>query len=233
MNLTFSLFRLQSCDTQLQKISNRLKQIETILLADEETRVATLTRDEAKKVVESLQSDIKALAEECAARKLKADLAHAQLYGGAVRSPKELQELQAEEASHLKAVSMLEDEQLAAMSKLDVAQSKLEEAEKALKGCIDKKAADNSLLLGEKSNLENQIPSIEAQKNALVALLPADILTQYQQLLRSKGGKAVAQVIDDGCDICGVELNPADMQQVKSPQKIFRCKSCGRILYMA
>jgi predicted nucleic acid-binding Zn-ribbon protein len=53
----------------------------------------------------------------------------------------------------------------------------------------------------------------------------------YRTLLKSKAGRAVAEVNDDTCGACGVTVPPADIQAAKSPNVIAYCKNCGRILY--
>ena len=48
MNLSFSLYRLQTLDTQRQKINKRLAQIEAALNADEEVRLKLQEKTQAE-----------------------------------------------------------------------------------------------------------------------------------------------------------------------------------------
>jgi predicted nucleic acid-binding Zn-ribbon protein len=61
--------------------------------------------------------------------------------------------------------------------------------------------------------------------------LNGKLLDEYEALFRSKGGVAVAEIFDESCKACGVELSPTDIQQAANPNIITKCKSCGRILY--
>jgi predicted nucleic acid-binding Zn-ribbon protein len=89
------------------------------------------------------------------------------------------------------------------------------------------------LLLGEKHQLENDLVGLNAQREALVQTLPADVLSQYESLLKTKAGKAVAMIVEDTCEACGMTISPVDMQAARSPNILAYCKTCGRILYKA
>jgi len=88
-------------------------------------------------------------------------------------------------------------------------------------------------LLGEKHQQEQELAGLEAQRNALAQILPVEILAQYEGLLKTKAGKAVAAIVDESCEACGMTITPADMQAAHSPNLLVRCKTCGRILYKA
>ncbi|MGB4596052.1 MAG: hypothetical protein WBI14_09125 [Anaerolineaceae bacterium] len=231
MNLTFSLYRLQSYDTQLLKINKRIKEIEQMLQSDAEVAAAAQAISDAKIAVEAVDVSLQSLAEQVRTKHIKAELTHNALFDGKGRSPKELQELQAEEEALKRATTKLEDEQMELTSQLDAATEALTATEAAYQLTVNRKLAENSLISGEKSRLEAEIPGINAQRHALMSPLSADIIEQYQGLLRSKQGRAVAMVEDDCCDACGIELSAFEIQKVKSQAILLKCKSCGRILY--
>ena len=231
MNLTFSLYRLQTYDTQLLKIKKRIHQIEQILESDIEVAAAAQAKIDAKSAVDEVAVSLQALAEQVQAKNIKAELTHNALFDGKGRSPKELQELQAEEEALKRALSKLEDEQMVLTAKSDAAIEAMNAAENAYQQAVNNKLAENSLISGEKRKLEAEIPGINAQRHALMAPLAADVIEQYQGLLRTKQGRAVAMVDDDCCDACGIELSAFEIQKVKSQAILLKCKSCGRILY--
>lgn len=231
MNLTFSLYRLQTYDTQLLKIKKRIHEIEQMLLSDVEVAAAAQAISEAKVTVKDVDVSLQALAEQVQAKHIKAELTHKALFDGKGRSPKELQELQAEEEALKRATAKLEDEQLELTSRYEAAVEALTTAETFYQQTVNRKLAENSLISGEKSKLESEIPGINSQRQALMAPLPVDMLEQYQGLLRTKQGRAVATIVDECCDACGIELSAFEIQKVKSQSILAKCKSCGRILY--
>ena len=231
MNLTFSLYRLQSYDTQLLKIKKRILEIDQILQSDAEVAAAAQAISDTKVVVEAMDVSLQELAEQVRTKHLKAELTHTALFDGKGRSPKELQELQAEEEALNRAVAKLENEQIELTSQHDAAVETFNATEAAHQQTVNRKLAENSLISGEKSRLEAEFPGINAQRLALMSPLPADMMEQYQALLRTKKGRAVAMIEDDCCDACGIELSAFEIQKVKSQSILLKCKSCGRILY--
>jgi predicted nucleic acid-binding Zn-ribbon protein len=233
MNLSFSLYRLQTIDTQRQKITQRIAQIEAELAADEAIQACLKVKEQAEKKLKQAQSKLRDVAQQVAAKRMKLELNQNQLFGGKIRNPKDLQDLQSEADFLGKSIQELEDQQIEAMLELEAAQQALEEAEQAYKDCLSNRATQGSLLLGEKHQLENDLAGLNAQREALIKTLPTDVLAHYESLLKTKAGKAVAAIIEESCEACGMTISPADMQAARSPNILAHCKTCGRILYKA
>ena len=233
MNLSFSLYRLQKIDTQRQKIIQRIAQIEAELAADEAIQACLKVKEQAEHELKQTQSKLRDIAQQVAAKRMKLELNQNQLFGGKIRNPKDLQDLQAEADFLRKSIQELEDLQLEAMLELEAAQQGLEQAEQAYQQCLSNRATQASLLLGEKHQLENDLTGLNAQREALIQTLPSDVLAHYESLLKTKAGKAVAAIMEESCEACGMTISPADMQAARSPNILAHCKTCGRILYKA
>ncbi len=231
MNISLSLFRLQTLFTRRAAIRRRLEQIETELSEDITIKAAHAARELAFKSYENAQkeqSDHQALMDE---RRLKKDLTHAQLFGGKVRSPKELQELELEEKILTDLLSRMEEEMMSQMAASDQAKADLEAAQTLHQAAVDQKATDSSLLIAERSKLQEELGPLGVQLKSLAQEIPSDIFTDFQELLRIKKGRAVAEISDGSCSACGMDLTPADLQLAKSAPKPIRCKNCGRMLF--
>lgn len=213
------------------KMNTRLKEIDRIIAADKEVSQANERLVEAQGLNKSAESVLKELMAQVKEKKLKRELTQANLFSGKVRNPKELQDLQAETQALDRTIAKLEDEQLQAMMALEETTSALHEAERVLQQVLDRKASQNSLLIGEKHKIEFDIPQVDSQRQALKVQLDEATFTIYRNLLKSKAGRAVVEVNDDTCGGCGVTVPPADIQAAKSPNIIAYCKNCGRILY--
>ena len=231
MNTSFTLFRLQTQDTLRMKMNARLKEIDRIIAADKEVSRANASLVEAQKINKSAESVLKGLLEQVKEKKLKRELTQSNLFSGKIRNPKELQDLQAETQALDRTIAKLEDEQLQAMMSLEETTKAMRDAEKELQQVLDRKASQNSLLIGEKHKIDTEIPQVDAQRISLREQLDEATFTVYRNLLKSKTGRAVAEVLDDTCGACGVTVPPADIQAAKSPNVIAYCKNCGRILY--
>ena len=231
MNTSFTLFRLQAQDTLRMKMNARLKEIDRIIAADKEISQANASLEESQGINKSAETVLKGLVDQVKEKKNKRELTQAKLFSGKVRNPKELQDLQAETQALDRTIAKLEDEQLQAMMALEETTKALHDAERQLQLVLDRKASQNSLLIGEKHKIESEIPQVDAQRSSLREQLDESTFTVYRNLLKSKAGRAVAEVLDDTCGACGVTVPPADIQAAKSPNVIAYCKNCGRILY--
>lgn len=231
MNTSFTLFRLQTQDTLRMRMNARLKEIERIIAADREVNQANTRLTQAQEINKSAESALQGIMAQVKEKKIKRELTQANLFSGKVRNPKELQDLQAETHALDRTIAKLEEEQLQAMMALEETTSTLHQAESELQKVLDRKSSQNSLLIGEKHKIEAEIPQVDAQRQTLREQLDEATFTIYRNLLKSKAGRAVAEVHDDTCGACGVTVPPADIQAAKSPNAIAYCKNCGRILY--
>jgi len=231
MNNTFSLYRLQQLDSQRIERLKRIRQIDQIIASDKAVLRAQSIVQKANDALEINNIDLENVRQKVEEKILKLQLTQAKLFGGRISAPKELQDLQAESEALRRTIKSLEDEQMVLLEANDVCQNAKQAAEAGLQQLLNKKASENSLLLGEREKLKKQLPKINSQREALKSQLDQKLLKEYDALFKSKGGVAVAEIFDESCRACGVELSPTDIQQAAKPDVLMKCKSCGRILY--
>jgi len=128
--------------------------------------------------------------------------------------------------------SVLSDEILEGMEKIDQFALGTKEAEKNLavgKQELEKakQAVESSLasIRGDISRLENELA--EAEKS-----LPADLKADYQRVVRSKGADSLSAADDGVCTGCGQQIT-LNMQNELRLSKLVFCKACGRLLYLS
>jgi predicted nucleic acid-binding Zn-ribbon protein len=231
MNNTFSLYRLQQLDSQRIERLKRIKQIDQIIASDKAVLKAKSVVQKADDALTSNNNELENVRLKVEEKTLKLKLTQAKLFGGKINAPKELQDLQAESEALRRTIKSLEDEQMVLLEVNDVCQDAKKAAEAGLQQLLNKKASENSLLLGEREKLKMQLPKINSQRESLKSQLDEKLLKEYDALFKSKGGVAVAEIFDGSCKACGVELSPTDIQQAANPNVLMKCKSCGRILY--
>jgi len=231
MSQSFHLYQIQKIDTQLDQIEARRAEITSILEKDVRMRNAQKHLDEAHVQVHQLQHALREMEEITRAKRIKIEQSEAALYGGSVRSPKELQDLQTEVASLKKHLATLEDQQLEKMMQLEAAEAQQAEAQRAFDELNEQLISEYASLNGEKSQLERQRERLNAERTVISGQISAENLEVYQRLRQQKKGQAVVPIEDESCGVCGATLTPAECQAAKSPLKIIFCSSCGRILY--
>ncbi len=231
MNNTFSLYRLQQLDSQRIERLKRIKQIDQIIASDKAVLKAKSVVQKADDALTSNNNELENIRLKVEEKALKLKLTQAKLFGGKISATKELQDLQAESEALRRTIKTLEDEQMVLLEANDVCQDAKKAAEAGLQQLLNKKASENSLLLGEREKLKMQLPKINSQRESLKSQLDEKLLKEYDALFKTKGGVAVAEIFDGSCKACGVELSPTDIQQAANPNVLMKCKSCGRILY--
>ncbi len=231
MNLPLSLFRLQTIDTQINLKQARLREIEIMLLKDENVKKAQEVLQKSSEDVKHQKKQLQSIEDQVDAKTIKLKLTQAALFGGRISNPKELQDLQQESEALRRTIAGLEEKQLESMIALEEAQAAQSEADKRHQQAIADHISENASLMGEKSKLEGEIPGLLSQKGTIIQGIPSNVIVTYESLLRSKGGKAVVEVSDDCCDACGATLTPGELQSARSPSTLLKCRSCGRILY--
>jgi predicted nucleic acid-binding Zn-ribbon protein len=232
MNLPSKLFELQKVADKLYAAQKRIFDIDQILKNNKELHDATLAYELAKKDAGIKEMHVKQKAEEEKELQHKIEFSESTLYSGMVKNPKELQDLQKELSSLKKRAKQIENDHLELISSFDDANNIKFEKETELAKVNQTLEVLFKDLSAEKTELERQIKIYNQEYLVTSTDLPADIKTVFENLFRTKKGKAVA-VIDEGtCSVCGLSIRESQIQQIKSSNQIVYCPSCGRMLFI-
>jgi predicted nucleic acid-binding Zn-ribbon protein len=124
----------------------------------------------------------------------------------------------------------LDDKLLELMEAIDQAQKRVDEKSNALKQVEVKRTGDLAQLTDEQHALVTRLSELDAEREKTRAALPADLLRTYDQLYRTKAGRAVAQLKRDACGACGMSIPTGLINRLRAGEEIIFCSSCGRIL---
>jgi predicted nucleic acid-binding Zn-ribbon protein len=231
MSEVLNLYRLQQLDHQIDRITSRLTEIDKALSDDRRVVAAQKKVTLAQKNSKDKQALLKKIENDVEDQQIKRKLNQASLFGGKVKNPKVLQDLQMEAEALARYISKLEDDQLEAMLASEAANEALEAAEKVYQQAKATAIEENASLLGEKTKLEDDLERFLREKEAVLKPIPPKSMQLYENLRKSKRGAAVAAISDGGCSACGQNLTPADLQSVRVSNSLVYCPSCGRILF--
>ena len=231
MNLAFQLSRLQKMDSELDQITIRKNEI--VRLIQDETIVNEVKErlNEKQSELDNNQKVLKKIEEKNNQLQLKLQEDEHALYGGKIKLPRELQDLQNEIASLKKQTASQDEDQLNTMMTIEDLENEKSLIQRDLVAAESVFATKVAGLKGELSSLEKKKDNLLAERNAAVQNVDAPSLERYETLRKAKRGLAVAVVVDQACTACGATLTPADWQAARSPQRLVTCSSCGRILY--
>jgi len=225
------LYRLQQIDTQLDQVHSRTSEIERTLAGNSELELAKTNLDAAQEQVNTELQSLHKAEQAVQDQLIKIEQAEAALYGGKIRIPKELQDLQQDVVSLKKHLVLLEDRQLEYMEAVETAQDRLSQAESGLDQAKASWATQTAHLHAELSHHQTSLIRLEAERNAALSPISAELLSIYDNLRKQRNGVGVVRVSGKSCAACGTTLTPAVMQSVQSSANIVRCPSCNRILY--
>jgi predicted nucleic acid-binding Zn-ribbon protein len=231
MSQSSNLYRLQQIDSQIDQFHNRLNRIEAILNDNSALQAAQIRLKDADKQLEQSQRELRQAESQVEDHKVKIELNESALYGGKVRNPKELQDLQHEVISLKKYFTTLEDRQLDAMLAVEEAEKIQSEAKLNFYTIQGKVVEEQAHLVSEREKINQSLERFQVERQVAAAEIPADNMEIYIHLRKTRSGVAVAQINDHNCSACGYSLPPANIQAASSPANIERCPSCNRILY--
>ncbi|MCL6502376.1 MAG: phospholipase [Pirellulales bacterium] len=149
----------------------------------------------------------------------------------AASSNREYQALRDQIAADEMASSVLEDEILELLEKIEAMargikeiEEKLAKSQEELANCRMQVADQEALLRADIDRLEAELAQAETQ-------IPVDFRELYERVVRSKGDEGMAQVEGETCSGCYQRVTPNKMNQLLLGQVIV-CGGCGRILYL-
>lgn len=233
MSQPFKLYRLQQTDSQLDQARARLHQIEVTLTENAALHQAQARTQESEQRLQEAHKALRKAEEDVRTQGIKIGQSEANLYGGKIHNPKELQDLQKEIESLKRHNSVLEDRQLECMLILEDTEAAHQQASADLKSVQEQVNSQHAALFQERDGLLKDEARLEQERQATSATIDAEDLKLYNQLRQARRGVAVAKVADNACSACGSTLTPAALQAARSPNTISRCSFCGRILYYA
>ena len=231
MSASFGLFRLQQIDSHINQIETRLAKIQKTLEDNAELQAAleqVKAAEEEQRASERAQHKSE---NEAQSQQIKIKQAESSLYGGVVRNPKELQDLQADIISLKKHLASLEENELQDMIKAEAAQDSVKKAQTELSLVQARLSNEHHELFEEKESLTNELNRFQSERQAAVSTIAADMLKTYDELRQQRRGVAVAEVSDNACGACGTILTASIQQTARHAVELVRCPSCGRILY--
>jgi predicted nucleic acid-binding Zn-ribbon protein len=232
MSQNFNLFRLQQLDSQLDKAHARMAEIEKMLQNDVELRSAQQHLQAELEKLNSLKAQLAKIEADTSNQQIKIELSESSLYGGKIKNPKELNDLEKEVASLKKHLLVLEERQLEAMFAVEEQLGVVQAAQDHLQNVENKIHQRNATCLGEKEMLSKDIQRLEREKQVTLESINPELLDKYQTIRNIKKGIAVVKVTQEKtCGACGTRLTLGMIQDSRSPDRLTYCPSCGRILY--
>ncbi len=230
MSRIATLWHLQSLDLEIDEKTKRTRQVDIALANDPKAAAARVALEQAQSKLAEARTALRNQEMEARGLDSKVKEIEERLYGGRISNPKELDGLEKDVQMHKRRRNEMDDTLLAMMETIEAATRQAARATTALENLEATRALEVAQLEREHGSINRRMEELNREREQARALLDAATLRQYDQLRRTKGGRAVAQARNDSCGVCGVTVPTGLLNRVHGGDEIVLCTSCGRML---
>lgn len=146
-------------------------------------------------------------------------------------SNKEYQTLKEQIAAAEMANSVLADEILESLERIDQMSEKVKQAESVVAASEADFAKVKATIENTAETVRGDIERLEGELAAAEKALPAEFRADYDRVVNVKGADGLSEAEDGVCNGCGQKIT-ANMQNDLLMHRPTFCKSCGRLLYL-
>lgn len=226
-----ALYSLQQIDTRLDQARKELAGLDSgeQLRAECQDRANEL--QEARNRVRRMEEDLLDAELEMSGIESKRRDYEQKMYGGLVRNPKELQDMQEEVEMLARSIDALETKALTLMDELEKQRAVLKDLEKTTSECEAHLRQVEEQYKREKERLESELVELGQRRQVGVEGIPADLLRKYEDLRARKSNIAIVMVSGAICPACRVTLPTDTLRDLQAGNRLLFCESCGRMLF--
>ena len=226
-----TLVHLQEFDTKISGLeaeAARLpKQIEAIHAGVAE---AKKTVDTAKARLDAARKDLRAREKDLDDIAVKRSKSEARLYE--VKTNVEYSAVLTEIENIKAQKALAEEEILVLMERQETLAGEIRDAEGRLRSRDEQGKRDESIVREKLATVEKELAGVRGERTTLSTGVPRNVLTDYERILKARGGLAIAPVTASAiCGGCRVTIRPQAIQELKQATTLLHCESCGRYLY--
>ena len=152
---------------------------------------------------------------------------------GAVKTNEAFKALQHEIANAEAEVAKADDRQLEVMMAGEEVERRVKIAESRLKEAEQSVAGERKEIQAQGAEKKRQLEAATAEREKIITPVPEDLRELYARIAKRHNGTAMAEARDGQCRGCGMRVLPHILQELRTEtnEEVFRCESCGLILY--
>jgi len=152
---------------------------------------------------------------------------------GAVKTNEAYKALQHEIANAEAEVAKADDRQLEVMMAAEEVERRVKITESRLKEAEQAVAVERKEIQAQGTEKKKQLEAAAGEREKIIAPVPEDLRELYARIAKRHNGTAMAEARDGQCRGCGMRVLPHILQELRTEtnEEVFRCESCGLILY--
>ena len=226
------LYDLQELDLKLAAAEKSLADVRARLADDSALTSAGEMVDRLRTRADEVGSRRRAVERSMEELGERRQAVESKLYGGEITNPKGLSAAEEEREFMLSQLREVEDKLLELMVETDDIQLERGRAEETLERLQAERPVEEAGLLETEQRLTGELDSLGKSREKIAPSVSPDLLSLYDSLRKTKGGRAVARVERGMCQGCRISLPTMELQRARSAQRVTRCGSCQRIIYV-
>ena len=231
MSVTKQLYQLQEVDLEIESneramsyVASQLGESQAVVRAQNQLESEQQHLEELRRKQHSAEWEIDDIV-------TKLTAAEEKLFGGSIKNPKELTNLQ-HEVDMLKARrDQLEDKALEIIDQVELSETSVATISNQMETLKAEWHRQQQQLSDELERLKAVLSDLRHKRQLLSDKIDPQAVEFYQELRKEKG-TAVARVEQGICRGCRISLPTTELQQARSGNLV-QCSSCGRILFLA
>ena len=225
------LLALQDRDQRLRTLRLELQAIPGEIASKQKLIEDAAARlDNARSRFKAIEVEKKALDVEIAAK--RDQIARYKTQQLQTRKNEEYSALSHEIENAERAISAIEDKELALMEEAEGLAPQLAAADKAHAEDKTKYEAQIATIREKEGNLKNRIDELAAGRSLLLEGLDEDLIERYDRIFETKNARAVVPVEHDVCTGCHMKVTAQTSLALRSDKSIVSCPQCGRLLHL-
>ncbi|MGH9247189.1 MAG: zinc ribbon domain-containing protein [Acidimicrobiales bacterium] len=230
-----ALLNVQELDLAVDQLRHRragLPERATLVAGEADLERIVAARAEVRARYDELARQQKRLEDEIALVRDKAGQVDRTLYGGTVRNPKELMDLQEELNALGRRQRSLEDQELDVMEQLEPVEAELVSLEAERASTEGDLSRLRDAVAGGEAVIDEELAEVAERRLKAVAPIPPAVLDEYERLRDQLGGIGVARLVGSTCAGCHLTLPAVEVDRIRHGEAgpFVHCYECGRLL---
>ncbi len=231
MSIAKQLYQIQEMDLEIESDEQVLAQMTAQLGENQEVVKARADFASAQEHLKELGREQKSIEWDVDDLSSKIAKLEQDLYGGTVKNPKELANLQ-QDVDGLKARRVkLEDRVLELMEQAGAAEAGVAAKGSELKTLEVDWGSEQKRLSADIEQLGTKLLGLKSKRQLLTDGIDSAAVKFYQELRKNKG-QGIVKVEQGRCRGCRILLPTSELQRARG-RELAQCGSCGRILFFA
>ena len=228
------LLPIQDLDREVDALGDERRRLlgaaqEMVLERELHARKARVAQREAELAATERQQRLAEL--ERQSQEVERERSTRRLYGGDVRSPRDLEGLQKNIAGSETRISDLETAILEAMERADLLRQKLQADRAAVAQAAAALEKHRQTRRQRLAVVDGRLPLLVAQRASAVTAVETVVLREYERVRRgTNDGVGVARAESGRCTGCQVEFAPLVRERLRNAAERVSCEHCGRLL---